>query len=76
MGKFQKGLFGLFMITPAKGAQTSIYLASSDDVANTSGQYFAKKKVVQPSKAAQSMENAEKLWQLSLKYTGLEKTLS
>tara|TARA_Y100000589_G_scaffold329873_1_gene377797 strand:+ start:1821 stop:2672 length:852 start_codon:yes stop_codon:yes gene_type:complete len=54
-----------FMITPEKGAETSIYLCSSPDVSNISGQYFYNCKVTKTSKWAQSKEDADRLWELS-----------
>jgi NAD(P)-dependent dehydrogenase (short-subunit alcohol dehydrogenase family) len=57
------GFFKLFAISPKKGAETIIYLASSDDVAKTSGLYFYKCKPVEPSKVAQDDAAAERLWQ-------------
>jgi NAD(P)-dependent dehydrogenase (short-subunit alcohol dehydrogenase family) len=52
-----------FAITPEKGAETIVYLASSDDVAKTSGFYFYKCKPVEPSKLAQDDAAAERLWE-------------
>jgi retinol dehydrogenase 12 len=60
------------MITPEKGAKTSVYLTTSDEVSHTSGKYFAKKKVVISSPASCDMNDAKKLWDLSLKYVGMQ----
>tara|TARA_B100000575_G_scaffold82549_1_gene64924 strand:- start:1819 stop:2670 length:852 start_codon:yes stop_codon:yes gene_type:complete len=54
-----------FMLTSEKGAETSIYLCSSPDVSNISGQYFYNCKVTKTSKWAQSKEDADRLWELS-----------
>jgi len=72
MGSFMKMLFQTFMISPEKGAQTSIYLAISPEVENVSGEYFAKSKPKKTASAASDMETAAKLWTLSEKYTGLQ----
>jgi NAD(P)-dependent dehydrogenase (short-subunit alcohol dehydrogenase family) len=56
------GLMKIFAITPEKGAETIVYLASSDDVAKTTGLYFYKCKPVEPSKLAQDDAVAERLW--------------
>ena len=40
-----------FAISPAKGADTIVYLASSPDVAKVSGEYFAKRKIKPPAHA-------------------------
>jgi len=58
-----------FMRTSEKGAETSIYLCSSPDVSDISGQYFYNFKVAKTSKWAQSKEDADKLWDLSEKMT-------
>ena len=68
-----KGLLGFGMraaakvaaISPEKGAQTSIYLASSPEVEGVTGRYFAKSEAVEPSKAALDDESARRLWDLS-----------
>jgi NAD(P)-dependent dehydrogenase (short-subunit alcohol dehydrogenase family) len=52
-----------FAITPEKGAETIVYLASSGDVAKTTGLYFYKCKPVEPSKLAQDDAVAERLWE-------------
>ena len=57
------GLMKVFAISPQKGAETIIYLASSDDMAKTTGLYFYKCKPVEPSKLAQDDAAAERLWE-------------
>jgi hypothetical protein len=52
-------------ITPEEGAKTIIYLASSPDIAKTSGEYFYRCRVEAPSKAAQNDADATKLWEIS-----------
>lgn len=64
-------LLSPFDSTPAEGAHTSIYLASSAEVEGVSGRYFADSRAVTPSKAARDMETARRLWDLSLQQTGL-----
>jgi len=56
------GFLKLFAISPEKGAETIVYLASSEDVAKTSGLYFYKCKAREPSKLAQDDATAERLW--------------
>lgn len=60
-----------FMTSNKEGAQTSIYLASSEEVENTSGQYFKNKKASTPSRIARDMDAAKKLWEISNKLCGL-----
>jgi hypothetical protein len=54
-----------FAISPEKGARTSIYLASSPDVADLSGHYFYKCALSTPSAAARDDVAATRLWQVS-----------
>lgn len=60
-------------VTPEKGAATSIYLASSEEVRGISGKYWDKSKPKPTSKNANSQEDAAKLWQLSEKMCGIER---
>ena len=61
----------LFFISPKKGAQTSIYLASSPEVENVNGAYFKNKKAATPSKTARDAEAASELWKMSEKLCGI-----
>jgi NAD(P)-dependent dehydrogenase (short-subunit alcohol dehydrogenase family) len=58
-------------ISPEKGAQTMIYLASSPDVANASGQYFSKCEIATPTKEAQDGASAKRLWEESARISGV-----
>jgi len=60
-----------FAISPEKGAETIVYLASSDDVANISGEYFYKCRPATPTKEAQDDEAARRLWHESERLAGL-----
>jgi NAD(P)-dependent dehydrogenase (short-subunit alcohol dehydrogenase family) len=60
-----------FFLSPAQGARTSIYLASSPEVEGVSGQYFVKCKPVQPKPQARDPEAAQRLWQVSEELVGL-----
>ena len=61
-----------FALTPEKGAETIIFLASSGECANVSGAYFYKCRAVAPSRAAQDDEAARRLWEATAKLAGLE----
>ena len=61
-----------FAISPAKGAETIIYLASSPDVRETTGQYFYKSALTMPSSAAQDDRSALLLWQRSAALAGMK----
>jgi retinol dehydrogenase-12 len=60
-----------FSISSAAGARTSVYLASSPDVAGVTGQYFYKCRVAKPSNAALDDEAARRLWEWSAAATGV-----
>jgi NAD(P)-dependent dehydrogenase (short-subunit alcohol dehydrogenase family) len=59
------GLMKIFAISPEKGAETIVYLASStsNEATKSSGLYFYKCKAVEPSKLAQDDAVAERLWE-------------
>lgn len=62
-----------FALTPEKGAETSIYLASSADVEGISGEYFDKKKSVRSSTVSYDEAAARRLWEISKQMTGVAK---
>jgi NAD(P)-dependent dehydrogenase (short-subunit alcohol dehydrogenase family) len=61
----------LFMLSPAQGARTSVYLATAPEVAGRSGGYYRNCRLDTPSRAAQSAADAARLWQESARLTGL-----
>ncbi|MBZ5531955.1 MAG: SDR family oxidoreductase [Acidobacteriia bacterium] len=61
----------LFAISPEKGAETIVYLASSDAVTRVSGQYFYKCRVATPTKEAQDDAAAQRLWAETAKLAGI-----
>ena len=61
-----------FAISPAKGAQTIVYLASSPDVAKTTGLYFYESVPAIPSPSAQDDRSALLLWQRSAALAGIK----
>ncbi len=71
MPRFLHPLMKLVMIPPKKGAETTVFLASSPQVQQVSGMYFAKRKVRKTTNYAHNIEVAEKLWKVSRQYTGL-----
>ena len=52
----------VFFISPEKGADTIIYLASSPEVEKTTGEYFVKRAVKEPSAATRDDAAAKRLW--------------
>ncbi|XP_028968308.1 retinol dehydrogenase 11 [Galendromus occidentalis] len=63
-------LLKLYGKTPEKGAMTSVYLATSDDV-TTSGRYFADCNTAIAPFWAINKGKAKKLWEVSERMTGL-----
>ena len=64
-------LFRLFATTPEKGAETSVYLASSPEVEGVSGKYYVNKRPVASSEASYDEVSAKGLWRISEELTGL-----
>jgi NAD(P)-dependent dehydrogenase (short-subunit alcohol dehydrogenase family) len=70
-GQFLRIFLPFMGMTPERGADTPVYLASSPDVATASGYYFVKR-LPEPSSAQSYDEDAALgLWQASLQLTGL-----
>jgi retinol dehydrogenase 14 len=64
----------LVMKTPAQGAGTSIYLASSPEVEGITGRYYADCKPKTSSKASYDTTAAARLWQASTDLAGMTAT--
>jgi len=62
-------IFKVFMSSPDKGAQTSIYLGSSPNVDGVSGKYFVKAKETRSSKESYDESVGQRLWQVSEELT-------
>jgi NAD(P)-dependent dehydrogenase (short-subunit alcohol dehydrogenase family) len=62
----------VFAISPEKGAETIVYLASSPEVAGVNGEYFYKSKPGKPTRAAQDDRLAAALWEKSVALTGVD----
>jgi len=60
-----------FMRSPRKGAETTIYLATSDEVKSISGKYFKNKKEASPVSIAYDDKLTEELWKISKELTDL-----
>jgi retinol dehydrogenase 14 len=61
----------LFMISPAKGADTIVYLAASPEVEGLTGGYYERNRKVPPAQLAQDEAIARRLWELSAGLAGL-----
>ena len=60
-----------FFLSPERGADIIVYLASSPDVAGETGGYYVKRQLREPSAAARDDAAARKLWEISERMTGL-----
>jgi NAD(P)-dependent dehydrogenase (short-subunit alcohol dehydrogenase family) len=60
-----------FLVSPWRGADTAIYLASSSEVERISGKYFVKRKEVGLSDSADDYDAAVRLWKISEELTGI-----
>lgn len=61
-----------FMISPEKGAQTSLFLATNPSVATVSGGYFSKSKPEAVKSSFNTPANNRRLWELSEQLTGAQ----
>ncbi len=59
-----------FMLNSKQGAQVSLYLASSPDVAQVSGKYFVKSKPVESSPLSRDPKVMADVWNWTTKMTG------
>src|ERR687894_749095 len=78
LGSGVSGFFGFMvralrplMISPEKGAQTSVYLASSPEVEGVSSRYFVKKAETRSSDESYDERIARRLWEVSAELTNL-----
>ncbi len=77
-GKNRNGLFSVgvrmaapFLLSPRKGAETAVYLASSREVEGTTGKYFAKCRPARSSPESNDPEVARRLWEVSERLAGI-----
>ena len=54
-----------FLVSEEKGAETSVYLATSGEGYTVNGKYFKNKKISEPTKEARSDYKAKRLWEAS-----------
>jgi NAD(P)-dependent dehydrogenase (short-subunit alcohol dehydrogenase family) len=65
------GVMKPFMLDSKRGAQTSLYLATSPEVANVSGKYFIKCKPAESGLLSRDPEVAAKIWQSTQEMIGM-----
>jgi retinol dehydrogenase 12 len=71
-GRSNGGMWGMLMplahmfaISPEKGGETTIYLASSPEVDGVTGKYFAKKQAVKSNAASYDQAVQKRLWDVT-----------
>ncbi|WP_111655633.1 SDR family oxidoreductase [Isoalcanivorax indicus] len=65
-------LLKLFLISPEKGARTTIWLASGVEGGRSQGGYFEGCKARKPSARGRNDDDAERLWEISAALTGTD----
>ncbi|NND67447.1 MAG: SDR family oxidoreductase [Halioglobus sp.] len=70
LGRILPLLLKPFFRTPDKGAESSIYLACSDEIADVSGEYFVDCRIAKAKPWASDMEAATRLWQYTEECVG------
>ena len=60
-----------FMRSPERGADTSVWLASSPEVEGVTGRYYARRRARRSSRRSYDTELARRLWRVSEELTGL-----
>ena len=69
IGPALKWVMGVFALTPAQGADNTIYLASSQEVAGITGKYFVKREPFQSAPISYNEDVASRLWIMSERLT-------
>ncbi|TLD69692.1 SDR family oxidoreductase [Phragmitibacter flavus] len=68
--RLANGVMRWFYLSAEKGARTSIYLASSPEVAGVTGKYFVRCKEVRPARVCEDVALQERLWKVSREQVG------
>ncbi|MEM8533895.1 MAG: SDR family oxidoreductase [Chloroflexota bacterium] len=69
--KVFRRVFNLISISEEKGAETSIYLATSPEVEGVTAKYFSDKQAVPSSEASYREANQQRLWSVSEEMLGI-----
>jgi retinol dehydrogenase-14 len=64
-------LMSYFFLTPEKGADTAVYLASNPELRQVTGEYYYRRKIKELSPKATDQAGAKRLWEWSEKQVGL-----
>lgn len=60
------------LLTPKQGAETVVYLASSENIKGITGKFFFEKKEKKSTEDSYNLEKAKKLWDLSEQLCGIK----
>ncbi len=63
------------LVSPRKGAETIIYLATSPEVDGISGKYFFLNRLAESSRILHDVDAAKQLWNWSLHLTGVDEQI-
>jgi len=66
----------LFLKTPARGAETGVYLATSPEVEGVTGKYFVNKHPARSNKQSHDRAAAQRLWEISAELAGLSRPMT
>ncbi|MDF1565769.1 MAG: SDR family oxidoreductase [Deltaproteobacteria bacterium] len=64
------GMAKPFLISPERGARTSVHVATAPELEGVSGEYFIRSKVARPSKSGRDAELAKALWEKTVELLG------
>lgn len=70
LSRFMYKVVRTFFLSPERGAETAVYLASSPEVDGVTGKYFIKKSPVSSSPESYEVKIAKRLWEVSAELTG------
>ena len=71
LSQIATGIGGLVLISPEKGAETIVFLATDPSVAGTTGEYFVRSRSRPMPAAALDEDAARRLWDVSASLVGL-----
>ncbi|HTN51923.1 MAG TPA: SDR family oxidoreductase [Anaeromyxobacter sp.] len=60
-----------FLLSPERGARTSVHVAAAPELVSVSGRYFKDRREATPSAAARDEASQERLWEISAGLAGL-----
>ncbi|MEW6776081.1 MAG: SDR family oxidoreductase [Bdellovibrionota bacterium] len=70
--KILRPLLGYLLLTPEKGARTSLFAATAPELEGVTGAYLKNSKVAQASRRARNEKTARRVWDICARLTGLQ----